>query len=121
MRRREFITLLGGAAAWPLAARAQQPGRVRRIGVLTNLADNDQEGRKRMEAFLDALQKLGWRDGDNIRIDYRYTGKVEIARRYAAELVALAPDVILATGSLFTAPVLEATHTVPIVFVIVPD
>ena len=121
MRRREFIALLSGAAAWPLAALAQQPGRLQRIGVLTNLADNDQEGRKRMEAFLDALQKWGWRDGDNIRIDYRHTGKVEIARRYAAELVALAPDVILATGSLATGPLLEVTRTVPIVFVIVPD
>jgi len=122
MKRRDFITLLSGTvAAWPLAARAQQPGLLRRIGVLTNLADNDWEGRKRMEAFLDGLQKLGWRDGDNIRIDYRYTGKVEIARRYAAELVALAPDVILATGSLATGPLLEMTRTVPIVFVIVPD
>src|SRR5262245_11951938 len=121
MKRREFISLIGGAAAWPLAARGQQPGPPRRIGVLTNLADNDQEGRKRMEAFLDALQKSGWRDGDNIRIDYRHTGKVEIARRYAADLAALAPDVIFATGSLATGPLLEVTHTVPIVFVIVPD
>jgi putative ABC transport system substrate-binding protein len=122
MRRRDFITVLGGAAAaWPLAVRAQEPGRLKRIGVLTNLADNDQEGRKRMDAFLGALQKSGWRDGDNIRIDYRYTGKIEIARRYAADLIALAPDVILATGSLATGPLLEVTHTVPVVFVIVPD
>jgi putative ABC transport system substrate-binding protein len=121
LRRREFITLLGGVGAWPLAVRAQQGERMRRIGVLANLADNDQEGGKRMKAFLDALQKLGWRDGDNIRIDYRHTDKVEIARRYAAELVALAPDVILATGSLATGPLLEVTRTVPIVFVIVPD
>src|SRR5262245_59625440 len=121
MKRRTFITIVGSAAAWPVIAHGHQPGWQRRIGVLTNLADNDQEGRKRMEAFLDALQKLGWRDGNNIRIDYRYTGKVEIARQYAAELVALAPEVILATGSLATAPLLEVTRTVPIVFVIVPD
>jgi putative ABC transport system substrate-binding protein len=121
LKRREFITLLGIAAAWPRDADAQPRERWRRIGVLTNLADNDQEGRKRMEAFLDGLQKLGWRDGDNIRIDYRHSGKVEITRRYAAELIALAPDVILATGSLATGPLLEVTRTVPIVFVIVPD
>jgi len=71
MRRREFITFLGGAAAWPLAAQAQQLEHVRRIGVLTNLAENDPEERRRMAAFLHALQKLGWRDGDNVRIDYR--------------------------------------------------
>ena len=93
MRRREFITLLGGAtAAWPLAARAQQAERVRRIGVLANLAENDPEERRRLAAFQQALQKLGWRDGDNVRLDHRHTlGKLESARRFAAELIALAP------------------------------
>ena len=120
--RREFITLLGGAAAWPLAAGAQQAERVRRIGALSPLAENDPAQRKRMAAFLQALQKLGWREGDNLRIDYRYAlGKADDARRFAAELVALAPDVILATGSLSTGPLLEATRTVPVVFVIVVD
>ena len=123
MRRRDFITLLGGAAAaWPLAARAQQGKRMRRIGVLTNLAENDPEERRRMAAFLQALQKLGWRDGDNVRIDYRGAlGKADNARRYAAELVALAPDVILASGSVSTGALFEATSTVPIVFAHVPD
>ncbi len=123
MRRRQFIRMLGGtAAAWPLAAGAQQPDQMRRIGVLTNPPENDPEDRQRMAAFLQALQKLGWREGDNLRIEYRRSlGKADNARRYAAELVALAPDVILATGSSSTAPLLEATRTVPIVFVFVPD
>jgi hypothetical protein len=100
MRRRAFITLIGGAAAWPLAARAQQSERMRRIGVLTNLAENDPEGQSRNEAFRQGLHQLGWTDGGNVRIDYRGTlGDAERTRRYAAELVALAPDVILATGS----------------------
>jgi putative tryptophan/tyrosine transport system substrate-binding protein len=123
MRRREFITLIGGtAAAWPLSARAQSGERMHRIGALTNLAENDPEERRRIAAFLLALQKLGWRDGDNVRIDYRVAqGKVDNARRYAAELVALAPDVILATGSVSTGALFEATNTVPIVFAHVPD
>ena len=122
MRRREFITLLGGAAAaWPLAARAQ-PERMRRIGVLANLAEDDPEDRKRVEAFLQALQKLGWREGDNLQIDYRHAlGKLATARKFAAELVARGPDVILATGSLVTGALLDVTRTVPIVFLIVPD
>jgi len=123
MRRRDFITLIGNAAAtWPLTARAQPGERVRRIGVLTNLSENDPEDRRRMAAFLQELQKLGWREGDNLRIEYRRSlGKADSARKYAVELVALAPDVILATGSSSTGPLLEATRTVPIVFVIVPD
>jgi putative tryptophan/tyrosine transport system substrate-binding protein len=122
MKRRAFITLLGGAAAWPLAARAQQGERMRRIGVLSPLAENDPAQRKRTAAFLQALQKLGWREGDNLRIDYRYgLGKADDAHRFAAELVALVPDAILATGSLSTGPLLEATRTVPVVFVIVVD
>jgi putative tryptophan/tyrosine transport system substrate-binding protein len=122
IRRRDFIALVGGAAAWPLAARAQQSNRMRRIGVLTNPPENDPDDRQRMAAFLQALQKLGWREGDNLQIEYRRSlGKADNARRYAAELVALAPDVILATGSSSTGPLLEATRTVPIVFVFVPD
>ena len=90
--------------------------------MLAALAENDPEERKRMAAFLQALQKLGWRDGENVQIDYRRTlGKVDNGRRYAAELVALAPDVILATGRSAPGPLLEATRTVPIVFTLVPD
>ena len=122
MRRREFITLLGGAAAWPLAARAQQPERVRRIGVLMNVAADDPEGQARLAAFLQGLQQLGWTVGRNVRIDYPLgRGRCRRLRKYAAELVALAPDVILATGSLAVAPLLQATRTVPIVFAIVAD
>src|SRR5215467_11135487 len=123
MNRRDFITLLGGAAtSWPMVVRAQQPEQMRRIGMLTNLAENDPEERRRMAAFLQALQKLGWRDDDNVRIDYRVAqGTADTARRYAAELVALAPDVILASGSVSTGALFEATSTVPIVFAHVPD
>jgi putative ABC transport system substrate-binding protein len=96
VKRRAFITLLGGAAAtWPLAARAQQPERMRRIGVLTNLAEHDPEERRRMAAFTQALQQSGWHDGRNVQIEYRRAaGDAERTRRYAAELVALPPDVI---------------------------
>src|ERR1700690_3158806 len=101
MRGREFITLLGGAAvAWPLAARAQQSDRMRRIGVLMSLAVDDPEGQARLTAFRQGLQELGWSDGRNVRIDTRWTaGNANDFRRYAVELVALAPDVILAPGS----------------------
>jgi hypothetical protein len=100
LRRRDFITLIGGAAAtWPQAARAQQPDRARRIGVLMNWAADDQEGAGRVTAFAQGLQELGWSLGRNIRIDYRWTsGDADRIRRYAAELVALAPDVILTDG-----------------------
>src|SRR5882757_4526409 len=100
MRRREFITLLGGAAAaWPLAARAQQAERVRRIGVLLSLSADDPQGQARLMAFLQGLQQLGWTDGRNMRIDARWSGgNADDARKYAAELVALAPEVILASG-----------------------
>jgi putative ABC transport system substrate-binding protein len=122
MRRREFITLLGGSvAAWPLVARAQQPERMRRIGVLTYLAPDDAEGQARLAAFAQALKQLGWSDGDNLRIDTRWATADDI-RRHAAELVALVPDVILAaTGTATVAPLLQATRTVPIVFVVVID
>jgi putative ABC transport system substrate-binding protein len=122
MKRREFITLLGGAAfAWPLAARAQQAERVRRIGVLMYLAARDAEAQARLAAFVQALRQLGWSEGRNLRIDTRWATADDV-RRHAAELVALAPDVLLAgTGTPTVPPLLEATRTVPIVFVTVID
>ena len=122
-RRREFITLLGGAAAaWPLAARAQQPERMRRVGVLMHLAADDPEGQARLAAFTQGLQELRWTIGRNVRIDYRWAaGDAERGRKYAAELVALAPDVILAAGGAVVAPLLQASRTVPIVFAQTPD
>ena len=121
MKRRKFITLLGGAAAWPLTARAQQPNRMRRIGVFMNLASDDAEGQARNAAFLQGLQEAGWAVGRNVRIEYRWgAGDPELFRRYAAELVALAPDVILASGASMYA-LQQVTREVPIVFVQVPD
>jgi putative tryptophan/tyrosine transport system substrate-binding protein len=121
--RRKFLAALGGAAmAWPLAVRAQQGEPMRRIGVLTNLAADDPEVQVRNTAFAQALAQLGWTVGQNLRIEYRWAaGDYERIRRYAAELVALAPDVILATGAAGVAPLLHATRTVPVVFVLVPD
>jgi putative ABC transport system substrate-binding protein len=124
MRRREFITLVGGAAAtWPLAARAQQPAnRVRRIGVLMSFASDDPEAQPRLLAFAQGLQELGWTVGRNLRIDTRWiAGDTARARKYATELVALAPDVIVANGVAALGPLQQATRTVPIVFVNVPD
>jgi putative tryptophan/tyrosine transport system substrate-binding protein len=123
VRRREFITLLGGAAvAWPLAARAQEPDRVRRIGVLMNLAADDPEGQARIAAFHQGLQEWGWTIGRNVRIDVRWeTGDADRIRRYAAELVALAPDIILASAAAAMVAVQQASRTVPIVFVNIID
>ena len=123
MKRREFITLLGGAAAaWPLAARAQQGERMRRIGVLLPAAADDPEYQARVGAFLQALALLGWTIGRNVRIDTRWaTANAADIRRHAAELAALAPDVILAHGASTVGPLLQATRTVPIVFPIMPD
>ena len=120
--RRHFLTLLGGAAAaWPLAARAQQGERMRRIGVLQGGVDNPRS-QPNTAAFLQALQQLGWTDGRNVKIDYRWpAGDADKARKYAAELVALAPDIILAIGTPSLASLLQATRTVPIVFVAVSD
>ena len=120
--RRKFIALIGGAAAWPLAARAQQGEPMRRIGALMSTAADDPEGQARIAAFQQGVQQFGWTIGRNVRIDSRWpVGDSGRTRRYAAELVALAPDVILATGSAAAAPLLQATRTVPVVFVIVPD
>ena len=123
MRRREFITLLGGAAAvWPFAARAQQGERMRRIGVLMNVAAADPEGQAQVAAFLQALQQLGWTEGRTVRIETRWgENDVELDRRYATELLAFAPDVILASGSLSVAALRHVTHTSPIVFAGVSD
>ncbi|MFZ2080597.1 MAG: ABC transporter substrate-binding protein [Xanthobacteraceae bacterium] len=123
MRRREFVTLLGGATfALPLTARAQQPDRMRRIGVLMSVAADDPEGQARIAAFLQGLQQLGWTDGRNVRIDTRWAaGSADDVPKYAAELVALTPDVILGAGSFTVGPLLRATRSVPIVFVHVPD
>jgi putative ABC transport system substrate-binding protein len=123
MKRREFITLLGGAAAgWPLGARAQQAERMRRIGVLMPSAADDPEYQARMTAFLQGLGQLGWTSGRNVRIDTRWAAAdADRIRKYAAELVALAPEVILAPGSATVGPLLQATRTIPIVFATVPD
>src|SRR5262252_7087815 len=118
MKRRNFITLLGGAAAWPLATTAQQPQRMRRIGVLMNLAADDPESADRVAALAQGLAELGWTVGRNVQIVYRWAaGDPELFRQYARELVALAPDLIVAHGRQAVRPVLQATRTVPIVFV----
>jgi putative tryptophan/tyrosine transport system substrate-binding protein len=120
--RRKFLATLGGAAAWPLAAWAQQREQMRRIGVLMNLSSDDAEGQARNAAFLQGLQELGWTVGRNVRIEYRWgAGDAELFRRYASELVALAPDVILAGGGAVVPSLLQATRTVPIVFTGTPD
>jgi ABC-type uncharacterized transport system substrate-binding protein len=114
--------LLGGAMAWPLAARPQQAERIRHIGVLMNLAAESPQGQARVTAFLQALQQLGWIDGRNVRTSIRWTAANAVdIRKYAEELIAVAPDVILAPGSATLGPLLQATRVVPIVFVHVPD
>src|SRR6516162_311264 len=123
MKRRDFITLLGGAAvSWPLAARAQQPERMRRIDVLMGGAGSDPVDQARLAAFLDGLQQLGWTDGRNVRIDTRWpAGDADRNRTYAAELVGLAPDVILASASASVAALQQASRSAPIVFANVID
>jgi len=123
MRRREFISLFAGAAvAWPLVARAQQAERMRRIGVLMNLAADDPEAQRRVTAFVQALQQLGWTEGRNVRIESRWAaGEAERFRKFAAELVSLSPDVILASGNPALEHLLQASRTVPIVFTVVTD
>jgi len=123
MRRREFITLLGGAiATWPLAVRAQRGDRARRIAVLMTNAEQDPEGWTRAAAFRQGLRELGWTEGQNLRIDWRWSGgHVERMRDYAAEAAALAPDLIVAIGAAHLSAVKQATRSIPIVFVLVSD
>src|SRR5262245_31113276 len=122
MKRREFISLVGGVAAWPLTARAQQGERMRRIGALVLYAEADPQGKPRVAAFLQGLQTLGWTEGRNVQIDIHWgVADAASSRRYAAEMVALAPDVVLTGGSAATAAVQEVTSTLPIVFVNVSD
>ena len=122
MRRREFTTMLAGAAAWPLTARAQQREKMRRIGVLMNLTADDAEGQARLAAFLQGLQEAGWAVGRNLRIDLRWgAGDADHFRQHAAELVALTPDVLFGSGIPAATPLLRATRTIPIVFAQVVD
>ena len=123
MRRRTFITLLGAAAAWPRAVRAQQGERMRRIGVLTSVIETDPDFQVRFGAFRQMLQQLGWSEGHNIRFDYRFgsTGDTALSRKHAGDLVALAPDVILVTGTPNVTALQQASRTVPIVFVGIVD
>jgi putative ABC transport system substrate-binding protein len=122
MRRRAFIAALGSAAAWPLVARSQPPGQMRQVGVLLNRAADDSEGQAGIAAFREALQQLGWAEGRNVRVDVRWgEDDVDRERRYALELVALAPDVMLAAGTVSVAALQHATHAIPIVFVGVVD
>jgi putative tryptophan/tyrosine transport system substrate-binding protein len=123
MQRRQFITLFGSAtAAWPLAARAQQPERMRRVGLLTHFSESDPEVQSRVNAFQNALQELRWVQGKTIRIDYRYSaGNVSRLRTFAAELTALTPDALHSIGSPSTAALRDLTRTIPIVFAQVAD
>src|SRR6516162_8518951 len=123
MRRREFITLLGGAAAWPLAARAQEPDRVRRIGVLSANAEDDPEMKTRLAAFRQGLEKRGWSEGRNVFIDYRYApvDDVDQTQAMAKELVALQPDVILAQATMVITALQRESREIPIVFVGLSD
>ena len=122
MQRREFITFVSGAAAWPLAARAQQPDGVRRIGVLMSLAATDPTMKRQVAAFVRQLQELGWAEGRNLQIDYRWAaGDAERMQMFAKELVALQPQVIFTRSTPVTAALLKQTHTIPIVFTVVSD
>jgi len=122
MRRREFITLFVGATTWPFVVRAQQPDRMRLIGVLQGVRANDLEGKARFAAFQQEFQQFGWTVGRNVRIDHRYgEGNADVVRRQVAELAALAPDVILTTGSQATEQMIQATRSIPIVFTVVAD
>ncbi len=123
MRRREFVTLLGSAATWPLAARAQQPDRVRRVGVLMGYAESNREGQTFIAAFREGLQKHGWSENHNLRIDTRWaiSDDADSTQRYAKELVALEPDLILSNNTPTTAAMLQQTRTIPIIFALVVD
>src|SRR6516165_5998375 len=123
MRRRHFIKVIAGSAiTWPLSARAQQPGRVRRVGVLMSTASDDSVGQAYSAAFAQGLQQLGWEIGSNIRIDYRWgSGDTERFRKYAAELVGLSPDLVLGTATSIVRALQEVSRTIPIVFVTTID
>src|SRR6476660_2300303 len=122
MRRRQFITLLGGTAIWPLRAEAQQGGRLRKIGVLMGLSPNDKEAQLRVKAFESAWPELGWIEGRNIHVEYRWaSGDTALMRSHASELVASSPEVILAEGTSVLAALREATRSIPIVFLGVSD
>jgi putative ABC transport system substrate-binding protein len=121
LRRRDFISLLGGATACSLAARAQQPDRVRRIGVLIGLAESDPEGQARVGGLRQGLQELGWIDGRNVQIDYRWADNADLRRVYAAELVGLTPDVLFAAATPALVALRQATRTIPIVFAQIAD
>ena len=122
MKRRKFITLLGGAvAAWPLAARGQARKRMRRIGVLMSFAVNDPEAQSRVAAFENGLQELGWIKGHNLRIEYRWADNPDVLRTYAIELIGMAPDLILANSTPVMAALQEQSHAIPIVFTQVTD
>jgi putative ABC transport system substrate-binding protein len=123
MQRRDLIKLLGGAAAlWPLGARGQQPEKLRRIGVLLNRAAGDPEAADSIGAFVQGMGELGWRIGGNLRIEYRYSaGNPELFRKYASELVTLAPDAILAASTLSVAALQQFSRSIPIVFISVSD
>src|SRR5262249_36941756 len=122
MRRREFLGILGGAVVWPVAAEAQQAEHVRRVGLLNILGSEDPEGQARRTVFEQTLQQLGWTVGRDLKIETRQVGgDLDSLRRYATELVALAPDAILSIGSVTVASLQQATRTIPIVFMNVPD
>src|SRR5579871_3924067 len=123
MRRREFITLLGGAAAWPLSARAQQADRIRRVGVLIGLAEDDPDAKPRLAAFRQGLEKLGWSEGRSIHLDVRYVlpADEQRARMLAKELLALGPDLVVAQTTALTAAFRRESKNVPIVFIAVGD
>jgi ABC-type uncharacterized transport system substrate-binding protein len=122
MQRRQFIRLLGGAAVWPLAAHAQQPEPMRRIGILMNRSEDSAEGQARVAALRQSLQQLGWSEGRNVRIDVRWgEDKIDLERKYAAELIALSPDIVFASGTLSVNAVQSVSRTLPIVFVAVTD
>jgi putative ABC transport system substrate-binding protein len=123
LRRRQFITILGGAAVWPLTARAQQRERGRRIGVLMGYAENDPEAQAQFAAFYNEFQKLGWTAGSNVRIDIRWAppADADLMQRFAKELVALQPDLLLSSTTPATTTLLRQTHTIPIVFATVSD
>ena len=122
MRRREFITLLGGAACWPLVARAQQPDGIRRIGVLMGISDSDPEAKPRAEALQTGLRELGWTEGRNIHLDYRWTaGDPDQAQQFAKEIVALKPTVIVVHSTPAVKALRQLTSTTPTVFVLIAD